>query len=145
MSTLEPVSTPSPLSKLSKFRRGKKSKDDNVSTQSLVSNSTDGDDAAAGRKSSTDGVMDKLRVASRRSSDDRRLSGDSRGLSKLVPGKLRRKQSDNSNDDLRSRPLSAVDSDQRGEDMHRSRSDVSLGLTGSGGSSLLTEDSETER
>ena len=146
MSTIEPAPSPSPLSKLSKFRRGKKSKDDNLSTQSLVSTSTDGDDLALRQRSSVEGVMEKLKVVgSRRSSDDRRQSGDSRRLSKLVSGKLRRRKSDNSDDGSRPNAASTTNLEQGDELLPRSRSDASLGLAGSGGSSLLTEDSDTER
>ena len=144
MSTLETVPSNSPLSKLSKFRRGKKGKDDNLSTQSLVTTTSNGDDPSPRHRSSVDGVLDKLKVGSRRSSDDRGASGDARRLSKLVPKKLRRRRSDTS-DGSHSNITSTMDAEQDDDHLPRSRSDASLGLAGSGGSSLLTEDSDTER
>lgn len=140
--TLEPPPTPSPRGKLSKLsRRGRKDKDAETSSLSLVSNSTEGDQDGTDRKSSVDGFIDKLKERSRRSTDDRRSSADNGSgnrMSKLLPGKLKTRRSSNTTTDDSRR--SSADRDQSPATSQRS-----LEHNGSGRSSLLTDDSDTER
>lgn len=126
-----------PRRTLSKFRR-RKDNDDDSPKGSLVEGQ---DDANTGLRASIDGAIGKLKDRTRRSSDDRRGSADSnkdssKRLSMISLSKKRRKKSQTEDDSTASvRSPSDVG-------ISPSPSQVSLGLEGSGHSSLLTEDSD---
>lgn len=133
MSTAEQALSPSPGGKLSKLRIGRK-KNDNDSSASLPSTSPERD--GFGRRTSVEGMIDKLRPSNRRSTDDRRNSTDASRLSKLS-SKLKRRKSD----DGRQNSTISTGSGDGNDRLSRQPSDQSLGLLASSRSSLLTEDS----
>lgn len=143
MSALD-TSMSSAKSKLSKLRKSKK---DNASSQSLVSNSSETDDLPPSRNLSVVDSTDRLSEPGRKSGESRRRSSDAtstRRLSKLVPGRLKRRKS--SKDEL---PTNSKPGDDGLEERHdsgliRNTSDISLRHNDSGRSSLLTDDSDTE-
>lgn len=128
---------------LSKLRRIKKDPDRNDSNGSLLPPQDGGN---GGLRASIDGAIGKLKDHTRKS-DERRGSVDSISSSRLsklpipltLPRKSRRKTSA---DDIASR------SNSIGNDLYRqqspSLSELSIGLEGSGHSSLMTEDSDQE-
>jgi len=135
----EPSPSPSGNGKLSKLRLGRKTKSANVSAQSLMSSTTDGDDLS--RRLSIEGLADKMSPGFRRSSEDKRRSLDVSRLAKLVPSKMKRRKSDVSPAEGQSNFLS-TDSDAVAR-LSSTPSDTSLAQE-SGNESLLTEDDDEE-
>lgn len=123
----------------SRLRTG--STDKNASNVSLgTSSASDGLESPV--KTAVDSTLGRIRSRTRRKSvqaeDDRRGSGDSGSrLSKLLPGKRHRVRKTPSNDNL-NRPLSACATGSNG--LPGNHSDSSIGINGSGHSSLLTDD-----
>lgn len=148
MSTLEPPSN-GPRRGLSKLRRSRKEKDSDKSSSTTSVNVIQ-EDSNLGFRASIDGALGKLKDRRRKSSDDRRGSADSNisanttsRLSKLplqLPGKSRRKKSSTKNALFPSPPTD----DRSNRGVSPSPSELSLGLEGSGHSSLMTEDSDYE-
>lgn len=143
MSTLE-APADSTRRGLSKLRRSRKDRDSdkNSSTSSLV---PPPDDANSGLRASIDGAIVKLKDRRRKSSDAdaRRGSADSTTHSKLSNFPLGRRS--------RKKSLQKDGSLSPNTNEHRpdqaispSPSELSLGLEGSGHSSLMTEDSDYE-
>lgn len=145
MSTLEPPSD-EPRRGLSKLRRSKKDSDKTSSTSSLTPPQDEGSGSSGGLRASIDGAIEKLKDRRRRSTDERRSSIDStsnKRLSKLplqLSKKSRRKRFSN-DDDVETNDN---DDDNNHDDrrLSPSPSELSMGLQGSGHSSLMTEDSD---
>jgi len=141
-STLEPPSD-APRRGLSRLRKkGKDDSDKNSSTSSLAPSP---DETAVGLRASIDGAIGKLKDRRRKSTDaDRSGSTDSTSttnrLSRLSLGRRSRKSS----------PVKDDDSYQTKTELKPERgvspnpSELSLGLEGSGHSSLMTEDSDND-
>ncbi|KAF4549252.1 Hypothetical protein D9617_22g065970 [Elsinoe fawcettii] len=139
--------SPSPIGKRGLFRKGRKNKDTNISSQSLVSSSGDDGDGVTVSRVSTDSVVDRqAKDGSRRSSEGSRLSIDgSKRLSKLLPSKLKRRKSSTADDgERRGSLLSTEAAISRDARMSRQSSSTSLNKPGSIHSSLLTDDSEDQ-
>ena len=133
------LAAPLPRGKLSsKFRR--KLGDSNDSSNSLASSSTSEDPNAEQslRPSTSDGAGGRLKNRLRRKSvDDRRGSNDAgKRLSNLMPGRKDRPKKTDWNEP--ERQLSA-DSGTGNLGLLGNQSDSSIGLAGSGRSSLLTD------
>lgn len=130
------------LKQFSRLRRG--STDKNASTTSLGTASAD-DDKDSPVKAAVDSTIGKLRSKTRRKSvqaedDERRGSGESSSrLSKLLPGKRGRLRRNPSSDNLE-RPLSVNSGLSNG--LPGNQSDSSIGVNGSGHSSLLTDEEQ---
>lgn len=140
MASTEADSGAATIKQFSRLRRG--STDKNASTVSLgTSSASDGVDSPV--KTAVDSTLDKIRSRTRRTSvDDRRGSGDSGSkLSKLLPGKRHRVRKTPSTDNLE-RPLSGQSGLSNG--LPGNQSDSSIGVNGSGHSSLLTEDASDQ-
>ncbi|PNS15943.1 hypothetical protein CAC42_4344 [Sphaceloma murrayae] len=147
--TLDRTSSPSPIGKRGLFRKGRKGNKTNVSSQSLVSSSGDDGDGVTVSRVSTDSIVEKLSKSdSRRSSEGSRrsLDGASR-LSKLLPGKLKRRKSSQTEDEGRRGSLLSTDAAlTSGEGrLSRQSSSQSLNKSGSVHSSLMTDDDEDQR
>lgn len=134
-----------PRRTLSKFRRRK----DNDASSSKSSLAEGQDDTSTGLRASIDGAIGKLkdRTGRRRSSDDRRGSVDSQKdpsnrLSMMSLSKKRRNKNRRADEST----SSTQDDDRRLSNVgiSPSPSQLSLGLEGSGHSSLLTEDSDDD-
>ncbi|KAL1301533.1 hypothetical protein AAFC00_005774 [Neodothiora populina] len=143
MSTLEAPTEP-PRRGLSKLRRSnRKDSSKNGSCTSLAPAAAD--EGSGGIRASIDGAIEKLKDRRRKSSDDRRTSSDSNSTSRMsrlplqLPRKSRRKRS--GKDD--GSPL-GIDNRDNDRGISPSPSDMSIGLEGSGHSSLLTEESDYE-
>ena len=136
------LAAPSPRGTLSRLRR--KPGDSNESSNSLASSSNSDDPSASPglRASISEGVGRKLKDRLRRKSvDDRRGSNESRNRFSnfLLDRKNKVKETDSNGLD---RQLS-IDSGSGNLALYQNQSDSSLGLAGSGQSSLLT-DGESE-
>lgn len=131
----------------SKARRGGK---DTSSTPSI--NGTDNSSEGHGVRSSIDSVRDKLRPSRESSIDDGTIVSKPRKLSKLIPGRMKRKKKKNQEgeddqqddedgqDDHVEQP--ATSTQPRPQPNTGRRSQSTLG--GDGDSSLITYDSDTE-
>ena len=140
MAPTETGGGPAALPKFSRLRRG--SSDKNASTASLGTSSGTSDGMENKTKPGMDSTFERLRSRTRRGAaqtdDERRGSGDSgRRLSKLMPGKRGRPKKTPSSENLE-RPLSAYSS------LPGNQSDSSIGVNGSGHSSLLTDDNSEQ-
>lgn len=145
--TIDRTPSPSPLGKRGLFRKGRKGKDTNVSSQSLVSSSGDDGDGVTISRVSTDSVVEGLQQSnSRRSSEVSRRSVDGpKRLSKLLPGKLKRRKSSQAEEgERRGSLLSTEAANSREGRLSRQASSQSLSKSGSIHSSLMTEDSEDQ-
>ncbi|PSK45987.1 hypothetical protein B9Z65_4955 [Elsinoe australis] len=145
--TIDRTPSPSPLGKRGLFRKGRKGKDTNVSSQSLVSSSGDDGDGVTISRVSTDSVVEGLQQSnSRRSSEVSRRSVDgAKRLSKLLPGKLKRRKSSQAEEgERRGSLLSTEAANSREGRLSRQASSQSLSKSGSIHSSLMTEDSEDQ-
>ncbi|GAB7353530.1 hypothetical protein MBLNU459_g3971t2 [Dothideomycetes sp. NU459] len=125
---------------LAKLRRRK----DNGSNSSKSSIAEGQDGSNGGLRASIDGAIEKLKDRRRRSSDDRRGSGDSlkdpgRRLSTMSLTKRRRRKNRKDDD---ATPSATYEDNDDDVGISPSPSELSLGLEGSGHSSLLTEDSD---
>lgn len=133
------------LGKLSRLRRG--SGDKNASSTSLA-NSAAGESADSPVSAAVDATIDKIRSKTRRKSvqadgDERRGSGESPSrLSKLIPGKRGSRLRKTPSSDNFQRPLSEHSGTSNG--LAGNQSDSSIGISGSGHSSLLTDDNSEQ-
>lgn len=145
MARTETGAGPPALGKLSRLRRG--SGDKNASSTSLA-NSAAGDTADSPVSAVVDATIDKIRSKTRRRSvqadgDDRRGSGESPSrLSKLLSGKRSRLRKTPSSDNIQ-RPLSETSATSN-TGLAGYQSDSSIGVEGSGYSSLLTDDNSEQ-
>lgn len=143
MSTLEPPSDALHRG-LSKLRRNRdKDSDKSDSNASLAPAQ---DESNGGFRASIDGAIEKLKDRRRKSSESRRASIDSlsnSGRQSKLPTQLSRKSlGKKAAKDDTSPPDSNTGLSERDIGLSRSPSELSLGLEGSGHSSLLTEDSD---
>ena len=135
------------LSKVLKIGRDRKGNDDLSRTS--TANETSSSDRG-GARASIDRALDKFKDNIRSTSEDpepRRSSSDSKTLSRLISKtkRKRRKERISHDDDGPSTvggPIASSDSQTL--DVNANPSAESLGLDQSGGSSLLTEDSDVE-
>ncbi|KAI9659469.1 MAG: hypothetical protein M1821_001727 [Bathelium mastoideum] len=134
------------LSKAFKSRRGSKISD--VSRASTANETLASD--RGGARASIDRVLDKLKDTNRGTEEDshsRRGSGDSTKLSRLISKtkrKMRKDAADVRHDDNRPGTAGGPMGSEAGRSLDVTPSEESLGLNHSGGSSLLTEDSDVE-
>lgn len=147
MSTLEPPSDTLQRG-LSKLRRNRNKDKDSDKGDSNASLAPAQDDSNGGFRASIDGAIEKLKDRRRKSSDSRRasidsLSNNSSGRQSKLPTQLSRKSlGKKAAKDDTSPSESNTGLSERDIALSRSPSELSLGLEGSGHSSLLTEDSD---
>lgn len=139
--------TPAASPKPGTFRRGRTGKDDDIPSPSL-GGSIDSEEMLSASRVSTESTQDKLKPASRRSSDDKRSIREGSRLSMLIPKKLKHRRKSVQVEDEEDKRLSPHPSPDTGASAAgrgvRNASDLSLGHTDSMHSSLMTEDSEQE-
>lgn len=133
------------LSKVLKVARGNKGNDD-LSRTSTANETTSSD--RSGARGSIDRALEKLKDNIRNTSDvseGRRNSQDSTKLSRIISKTKRKKRREarGHDDNMPSTAGGAIDAGG-GQTLDVNPSQESLGLDHSGGSSLLTEDSDVE-
>ncbi|GAM90373.1 hypothetical protein ANO11243_084160 [Dothideomycetidae sp. 11243] len=140
------TSSASPIGKLGRLRKSRAGRDTNLSSPSIGSSSTDGDDGVAATRVSTESLHDRLKFASRRSSEDKRSTKETSRLSKLIPSKIKNRRKSAVVVDGDDRPgmlLPSADTGLHSGHLTHKSSSTSLSK-GSMHSSLMTDDSEQE-